>query len=74
MIKEARVLSWSHIYVYLWDDESPRRLRHRNLVNGAAWNNDGTRILSWSWDGTAQDLARLNLVARSGSPHTVTSP
>ena len=51
---EARVLSWSHIYVYLWDEESPRRLRHRNLVNGASWNNDGTRILSWSWDGTAR--------------------
>lgn len=51
---EARVLSWSHIYVYLWDEESPRRLRHRNLVNGAAWNSDGTRILSWSWDGTAR--------------------
>lgn len=51
---EERVLSWSHIYVYLWDEESPRRLRHRNLVNGAAWNNDGTRILSWSWDGTAR--------------------
>ncbi len=51
---EERVLSWSHIYVYLWDEESPRRLRHRNLVNGALWNNDGTRILSWSWDGTAR--------------------
>ncbi|MCY3916501.1 MAG: hypothetical protein OXG49_10865 [Chloroflexi bacterium] len=51
---EERVLSWSHIYVYLWDDESPRRLRHRNLINGAAWNSDGSRILSWSWDGTAR--------------------
>ncbi len=51
---EERVLSWSHIYVYLWDDESPRRLRHRNLINGARWNSDGTRILSWSWDGTAR--------------------
>ncbi|MDE2775697.1 MAG: hypothetical protein OXI77_07145 [Chloroflexota bacterium] len=51
---EARVLSWSHIYVYLWDEDAPRRLRHRNLVNGAAWNHDGARILSWSWDGTAR--------------------
>ncbi len=52
--QEARVLSWSHIYVYLWDEETPRRLRHDNLVNGARWNGDGSRILSWSWDGTAR--------------------
>ena len=52
--RETRLLSWSHIYVYLWDEESPRRLRHRNLVNGAAWNKDGSRILSWSWDGAAR--------------------
>ena len=52
---EERVLSWSHIYLYLWDDdERPRRFRHRNLVNGAVWNSDATRILSWSWDGTAR--------------------
>lgn len=53
--EEARVLSWSHIYVYLWkDDAFVGRFRHRNLVNGASWNRDGTRILSWSWDGTAR--------------------
>lgn len=52
---EARVLSWSHIYVYLWDgDAQPRRFRHDNLVRGATWNGDGTRILSWSWDGMAR--------------------
>ena len=34
---KSRVLSWSHIYLYLWDgDEMPRRFRHRNLVSGAA--------------------------------------
>ena len=52
--REERVLSWSHIYVYLWDEDSPRRLRHGNLVNGALWSNDGARILSWSWDGSAR--------------------
>lgn len=52
---EERVLSWSHIYLYLWDgDAAPRRFQHGNLVQGAAWNSDGTRILSWSWDGTAR--------------------
>ncbi len=52
---EARVISWSHIYVYLWEsDGSPRRFRHRNLVRGAIWNSDATQILSWSWDGTAR--------------------
>ena len=52
---EERVLSWSHIYLYLWDgDAGPRRFEHDNLVRGAAWNSDGTRILSWSWDGTAR--------------------
>lgn len=52
---EARVLSWSHIYLYLWKDgEFVRRFRHRNLVNGALWNEAGTHILSWSWDGTAR--------------------
>ncbi len=52
---EERVLSWSHIYVYLWqDDQFLRRFRHGNLVNGAVWNDAGTRILSWSWDGTAR--------------------
>ncbi|MCY3832688.1 MAG: hypothetical protein OXG85_06700 [Chloroflexi bacterium] len=53
--REERVLSWSHIYLYLWDDdETPRRFRHRNLVNGAVWNRAATQILSWSWDGTAR--------------------
>ena len=52
---EERVLSWSHIYLYLWqDDEFLRRFRHDNLVNGALWSDDGKRILSWSWDGTAR--------------------
>ena len=52
---EERVLSWSHIYLYLWqDDEFLRRFRHGNLVNGALWSDDGKRILSWSWDGTAR--------------------
>ena len=52
---ETRVLSWSHIYVYLWEgDAAPQRFRHRNLVRGAIWNADASRILSWSWDGTAR--------------------
>ena len=52
---ETRVLSWSHIYVYLWEGEAaPQRFRHRNLVRGAVWNAEATRILSWSWDGTAR--------------------
>ena len=52
---EARVLSWSHIYVYLWDSEQQwQRFRHRNLVRGAVWNSDATQVLSWSWDGTAR--------------------
>lgn len=52
---EERVLSWSHIYLYLWKgDQFLRRFRHGNLVNGAQWSDDGTRILSWSWDGTAR--------------------
>ena len=52
---EQRVLSWSHIYVYLWDGAAQsRRFRHGNLVRGATWNSDGTRILSWSWDGAAR--------------------
>ena len=52
---EERVLSWSHIYVFLWqDDQFLRRFRHGNLVNGAQWNDAGARILTWSWDGTAR--------------------
>ncbi len=52
---EERVLSWSHIYVYLWESEREwQRFRHGNLVRGAVWNDDATRILSWSWDGTAR--------------------
>lgn len=52
---EERVLSWSHIYVYLWESEREwQRYRHGNLVRGAIWNSDATRILSWSWDGTAR--------------------
>ncbi len=54
-LAEERVLSWSHIYVYLWESESDWvRFRHRNLVRGAIWNSDATQILSWSWDGTAR--------------------
>ena len=52
---ETRVLSWSHIYVYLWESETQwQRFRHRNLVRGAIWNREATQILSWSWDGTAR--------------------
>ena len=52
---EERVLSWSHIYVYLWESEREwQRFRHGNLVRGAVWSGDATRILSWSWDGTAR--------------------
>ncbi len=52
---ETRVLSWSHIYLYLWQGETLlNRFRHGNLVRGAVWNTDATSILSWSWDGTAR--------------------
>ena len=52
---EERVLSWSHIYVYLWESEREwQRFRHGNLVRGAVWNSDATQVLSWSWDGTAR--------------------
>ena len=52
---EARVLSWSHIYLYLWEGELlQNRFRHGNLVRGAVWNEAATKILSWSWDGTAR--------------------
>ena len=52
---ERRVLSWSHIYVYLWQNEREwQRFRHGNLVRGASWDGDARRILSWSWDGTAR--------------------
>ena len=52
---EERVLSWSHIYLYLWEGETlQNRFRHGNLVRGAVWNEAATKILSWSWDGTAR--------------------
>lgn len=52
---EERVLSWSHIYVYLWEGEAlQNRFQHGNLVRGAVWNEAATHILSWSWDGTAR--------------------
>lgn len=52
---ETRVLSWSHIYVYLWDEDGfVERFRHQNLVRGALWNSAATQVLSWSWDGTAR--------------------
>ncbi len=53
--QETRVLSWSHIYVYLWDAEGfAQRFRHGNLVRGAVWNAAATQVLSWSWDGSAR--------------------
>jgi len=52
---EERVLSWAHIYVYLWQGELLlQRLRHDSLLQGARWDAAGERILSWSWDGTAR--------------------
>ena len=52
---ETRVLSWSHIYVYLWESETQwQRFPHRNLVRGAIWNSAATQIMSWSWDGTVR--------------------
>ena len=52
---ERRILSWSHIFLHVWDgDDLTHKFRHDNLVRGAVWNSDSTRLLSWSWDGTAR--------------------
>ena len=53
--EEARILSWSHIFVTVWDGaDLSRQYRHGNLVRGAAWNSDSSQVLSWSWDGSAR--------------------
>jgi WD40 repeat protein len=44
-------------------------LRHENVVDGAAWNGDETRLLTWSLDGTARvwpvNLDQLIALAKS---------
>lgn len=52
---ESQIMSWSHIYVYIWNStELSQQFEHDNLVRGAIFNSDSTQILSWSWDGTAR--------------------
>jgi WD40 repeat protein len=45
-------------------------LPHDDFVNGATWNADDTRILSWSSDGTAKlwDVAALLSPDADGTP------
>jgi len=52
-----RVLSWSDGIVRVWDAASGRELSrhmHDGAVRGAAFDPDGRRVLSWSFDGTAR--------------------
>jgi len=53
---EMLLASWSHTQVWVWSIEGDliTKLDHDNLVNGAAWNDDGSQILSWGWDGAAR--------------------
>ena len=54
-MNESRILSWSHVYVNVWDqDMQEAYFEHDNLVRGAIFNSDATKVLSWSWDGTAR--------------------
>jgi hypothetical protein len=74
---KTRILSWSGDGVEgtgdakMWNAETDAELAHfshEDAVNGAAWNADETRILTWSDDNTARvwdaetgdELARLN--------------
>jgi WD40 repeat protein len=49
----TRVLNWDNQYVRVWDTTSGKellRIAHTDLVAGAIWNKDETRILSWGFD------------------------
>lgn len=72
-----RVISWnvSNNNVTVWDTTTARQVAsfaHAGQVNGAAWSTDGTRILTWSEDGSARiyQSGVAPIIMAHGSPVT----